>query len=189
VAGGAGRGGAGGTAGAAGAAGRGGTGGASGAGGQAGRGGTGGGSGGRGGTGGAPCGDIGQMCCRGDGGNVCNAGLMCLDSGNVLNICVTSGLGGRGGQSGAGGAGGSPACAAPPCFACGPSVSCSVDAQYCLQFSSGVPSNPPTYTCLTTPSACEPTPTCGCLQGQGIAGAATCTESAPGALKVTLAGA
>jgi hypothetical protein len=110
---------------------------------------------------------------------------MCLDYGNVINACVTSGQGGRGGQSGAGGAGGNSGCGSSSCFSCGPSVICAYDAQYCLQFSAGPAGIPPTYTCLTTPSACQPTPTCNCLQGQGIAG--TCSESAPGALKVTIA--
>jgi hypothetical protein len=95
-------------------------------------------------------------------------------------ICAISGLGGRGGQSGAGGAGGST-------FSCGPSDACAVNAQYCFQFSPGVPAIPPTYTCLAVPPACMPTPTCACLQSQGIAGSATCAESAPGALRVSVA--
>ena len=64
---------------------------------------------------------------------------------------------------------------------------CEVDAQYCLMFSSGVASIPPTYGCLRMPAACQSTPTCSCLQAQSAAGAATCTETAPGALRVSLA--
>jgi hypothetical protein len=162
--------GAGGTAGAGGGnAGRGGAGGAAG-----GQGGSGGASGGRGGTGGGPCGMVGQMCCA---GGICNSGV-CIDLGGGT-ICGISALGGRGGQSGGGGAGGNS-------FSCG-SSSCEVDAQFCLQASGGIPSIPPTYTCLPVPSACLPTPTCSCLQSQGIAGAATCAEVSPGALRVTLA--
>jgi hypothetical protein len=62
-----------------------------------------------------------------------------------------------------------------------------VDAQYCLMFSSGIASIPPTYGCLPMPAACQSTPTCSCLQAQSAAGAATCAETAPGALRVSLA--
>ena len=92
-----------------------------------------------------------------------------------------SGQGGRGGQSGAGGAGGNAT------FSCGTSASCEVNAQYCLMFSPGIPTLPATYNCLTMPSACQATPTCACLQARSVAGAGTCTETAPGALRVSIA--
>ena len=94
---------------------------------------------------------------------------------------MVSGLGGSGGQSGAGGAGGNGS------FACGTSSTCQVDAQYCVEILAGIPAIPPTYGCLPVPAACQPTPTCACLQQQGIAGSATCAMSAPGALKITFA--
>jgi hypothetical protein len=75
-----------------------------------------------------------------------------------------------------GGRGGTAARAAPPAvrrprvFPCGSSASCEVNAQYCLQFSPGVPAIPPTYACLAVPAGCLPTPTCSCLAGPGNRG-------------------
>jgi hypothetical protein len=122
------------------------------------------------------------MCCAGDGGMFCNAGITCIALPNGTSICGLSGVGGRGGTGGTGGPGGNT-------FSCGPSTSCEVDAQYCLQVFSGISTIPATYACLPVPSACLPTPTCTCLQAEGIGGAATCAEVSAGALRVTLAGA
>ena len=161
--------------------GRGGTGGAAG---QAGSGGSGGATGGRGGTGGAPCGNLGQICCPARRRRLQQRGArVSISAGGRLLSARSAAWAG---------AAGSRARAAPPAvvatvFPCGPSASCDVNAQYCLQFSSGIATIPPTYACLSVPSACLPTPTCSCLQGQGIAGAGTCVESAPGALRVSIA--
>jgi hypothetical protein len=62
-----------------------------------------------------------------------------------------------------------------------------VNAQFCLEIFSGIATIPAQYTCLPVPSACMPTPTCSCLQSQGVAGAADCREISAGALRVTLA--
>jgi hypothetical protein len=149
----------------------GGTGGASG-----GRGGTGGAAG-QGGHGGAPCGSAGQTCCAGDGGMFCNAGTTCIALPNGTSICGLSGVGGRGGAGGSG----------ANTFSCGSSTACEVNAQYCLQVLAAVPEIPPSYACLYVPSACMPTPTCSCLQAEGIGAAARCAEGSAGALRVTLA--
>jgi hypothetical protein len=120
------------------------------------------------------------MCCAGDGGMFCNAGISCIALPNGMSICGLSGGGGRGGSGGTGGTGGNT-------FSCGSSASCEVNAQYCLQVFAGIPEIPTTYACLPVPSACTPVPTCSCLQAEGIGGAATCAEVSAGALKVTLA--
>jgi hypothetical protein len=62
-----------------------------------------------------------------------------------------------------------------------------VNAQYCLMFSSGIATIPPTYGCLPMPTACQSTPTCNCLETQAVGGAGACTEISPGALRVSLA--
>jgi len=110
----------------------------------------------------------------------CNAGITCIALPNGTSICGLSGVGGRGGAGGTGGVGGNT-------FSCGSSTACEVNAQYCLQVLAAIPEIPPTYACLPVPSACMPTPTCSCLQAEGIGGTATCAEVSAGALRVTLA--
>jgi len=121
------------------------------------------------------------MCCPVDGGLACNPGITCIVLPNGNSICGLSGVGGRGGSGGSGGAGGDT-------FSCGSSVSCEVNAQYCLQIYTGIAQIPPQNACLPVPSACMPVPTCSCLQAEGIGGGATtCAEVSPGAIRVSFA--
>ena len=67
--------------------------------------------------------------------------------------------------------------AAPaPCFACGPSLRCQTNAQYCYSVAGGAVTRPPSYECRTTPATCLPVPSCTCLRNQNLA-TTVCTDS------------
>jgi hypothetical protein len=71
-----------------------------------------------------------------------------------------------------------------PCFACGPTLRCQTNAQYCHVQEGGAITNPPVYQCRATPATCLPTPTCTCLRNQGLA-ESVCSEGDAGAGQVT----
>ncbi|HET6148196.1 MAG TPA: hypothetical protein VFH68_11750 [Polyangia bacterium] len=71
-----------------------------------------------------------------------------------------------------------------PCFACGPTLRCQINAQYCHVQEGGAITNPPVYQCRVTPATCLPTPTCPCLRTQGLA-EIVCSDGDAGAGQVT----
>lgn len=71
-----------------------------------------------------------------------------------------------------------------PCFACGPSLHCQTNAQFCRVQVGGAVTNPPSYQCRTTPAACLPTPSCICLRNQAAA-ETICAEGDAGAGQLT----
>ena len=73
-----------------------------------------------------------------------------------------------------------------PCFTCGPDLRCQGFAQYCAVTSGGAVGAGSSYRCTALPAACTTTPTCACLQAQGVAGSGNCTMAAQGAVTVTL---
>jgi len=95
-----------------------------------------------------PCGTEGAIC----GGN-------CSDACQFCNLLRCSG--GRWQAQEA---------APAPCFACGPSLRCQINQQYCYSITGGAVGNPPSYQCRAVPMACLPTPTCKCLRDQGANG-------------------
>lgn len=66
-------------------------------------------------------------------------------------------------------------------FACGPSLSCNPDRQYCSVMTGGPVGVPPSYNCIDLPAACLPNPSCRCVADQI---GCTCSEAA-GRLTVT----
>jgi len=73
-----------------------------------------------------------------------------------------------------------------PCFACGTgTLRCQTNAEYCYSVIGGALGSQPSYTCLSVPAACRPTPTCTCLQGEHIPG--SCTQAGAGELLISLA--
>ena len=75
---------------------------------------------------------------------------------------------------------------ARPCFACGPNLRCQGFAQYCDVTTGGALGSGSSYRCTALPAACMTTPTCACLQTQGVAGSGNCTMAGQGAVTVTL---
>jgi hypothetical protein len=73
-----------------------------------------------------------------------------------------------------------------PCFTCGPDLRCQGFAQYCDVTSGGAVGAGSSYHCTALPAACTTTPTCACLQTQGVAGSGNCAMAAQGAVTVTL---
>jgi hypothetical protein len=69
-----------------------------------------------------------------------------------------------------------------PCFACGATVRCQVNADYCVTTMGGAVGTPPSYHCSAVPAACRPTPTCACL----APAPALCQQTDAGAHTVTL---
>ena len=76
-----------------------------------------------------------------------------------------------------------------PCFMCGPDLRCQGFAQYCAVTTGGALGSGSSYRCTALPAACTTTPTCACLQTQGVATSANCTMAAQGAVTVTILGA
>ena len=77
--------------------------------------------------------------------------------------------------------------AAPaPCFMCGPSLRCQGYVQYCEVTMGGAQGSAASHRCSALPTACKTTPTCACLQTQGVAGSASCTMAGQGDVTVTL---
>lgn len=75
--------------------------------------------------------------------------------------------------------------AAPaPCFACGPTLLCQKNAQYCHQMTGGPVGSTTSYQCRATPTSCLPAPTCACLKTAAVTGADLCTQAAAGELTV-----
>lgn len=75
-----------------------------------------------------------------------------------------------------------------PCFSCGSAgQQCHSYAQYCVVASGGTPPGSSSINCTAVPPACLPTPTCACLQSQGVVTGGTCAQSGTGQLTVTFA--
>lgn len=55
--------------------------------------------------------------------------------------------------------------AAPVTFACGASLTCTVDAEYCQIGYPGVPNSSPIYSCEDMPTPCAASPDCTCILG------------------------
>ena len=73
-----------------------------------------------------------------------------------------------------------------PCFTCGPDLRCQGFAQYCAVTTGGALGAGSSYRCTALPAACQTTPTCACLQTQGVAASGNCTMAAQGAVTVTI---
>ena len=73
-----------------------------------------------------------------------------------------------------------------PCFTCGPDLRCQGFAQYCDVTTGGALGAGSSYRCTALPAACTTTPTCACLQTQGVTGSGNCTMAGQGAVTVTL---
>jgi hypothetical protein len=71
-----------------------------------------------------------------------------------------------------------------PCFACGPTLRCQTNAQFCRVQMGGAVGIPPSYQCRATPDACRPTPSCQCLRNQGVA-ETLCAEGDAGTGQIT----
>ncbi|MBL4684902.1 MAG: hypothetical protein JKY37_09960 [Nannocystaceae bacterium] len=75
-------------------------------------------------------------------------------------------------------------------FACGDSLDCTVDEDYCEEFIPGVKGADPSYTCTSIPAVCLIDPTCACLAALNIPGlAGDCSGEAGVGITVTLIGA
>jgi hypothetical protein len=62
-------------------------------------------------------------------------------------------------------------------FACGPSIQCNAQTQFCLHDVGPVApdgSTPETFACTDIPSQCEPNPTCTCLSMTSAGGGCPC---------------
>jgi hypothetical protein len=127
-----------------------------------------------GGSGGADGG--GGACASAVAGGACSReGDSCGDCTDVCNFCnVLICTGGKWGTMES---------APAPCFACGPSLQCQNNVQYCAAQMGGAVGNPAQYHCAPLPSSCQTTPTCACLIGTA---AGNCTQAGPGQLTVTL---
>jgi hypothetical protein len=73
-----------------------------------------------------------------------------------------------------------------PCFTCGADLRCQGYAQYCFATTGGAVGATSSYRCMDLPASCKTTPTCACLQSQGVASSANCAMGAQGAVTVTL---
>lgn len=65
--------------------------------------------------------------------------------------------------------GGAASCAGDPgaCFACGPTIACVKNAEYCQEVSGGAAGSSPSYSCLPLPDSCGAMPTCACIASGG----------------------
>lgn len=72
-------------------------------------------------------------------------------------------------------------------FACGDSLDCTVDGDYCEEVIPGVKGADPSYTCIPLPAVCLADPTCDCLVPAVVPGLeGDCSGSAGVGLTVTL---
>ncbi len=70
-------------------------------------------------------------------------------------------------------------------FACGQALSCASATEYCSVVEGGPCCNPPSYSCVAVPVACENDVTCKCIEA--AIGAQQCTESGGGVTTTFLA--
>ena len=144
--------------------------------GAAGAGGTENGSGGNGGVGGSTA-DAGHAD-AGDAGNACAGAVeqgACTAEGTICNIGGTDVCQFGNSLRCTGGHWQHQESAPAPCFACGPTLHCQINNQFCYTVVGGAVGNPPSYQCKTTPAACLPHPTCTCLRDQNMA-ATICSD-------------
>ena len=74
-----------------------------------------------------------------------------------------------------------------PCYACGADLQCQTSGEYCESTTGGMPVVPTSFRCVKLPAACQSSPTCACLEAQGVGGSASCNQRGTGELFVTLA--
>jgi hypothetical protein len=60
-------------------------------------------------------------------------------------------------------------------FACGPSLLCVAQTQFCRHGFTGADGSPgDTYACLTIPAQCEPQPSCTCIETTSVSNGCSC---------------
>ena len=127
------------------------------------------------GTGSGGTGNI-NPCVSATIGNTCSdEGRTCGNCGNGCDFCnLTMCNGGRWTRV---------EVAPAPCFECGASLRCQINAQYCVATLPAVPTGVTSFSCAMTPDDCRPTPTCTCV----MVGGGTCEQKGTGQLTITLA--